>query len=121
MASAISADESFEQAITMVLRGDENTDNGLYSRVNLFVSHRHPRQRCRALKVINCVRFQTAQARLANASDDLSDTERARWLKRPIASYGKSRLLAAGPLNALRTAISAVGQCHRKKINGLAL
>jgi hypothetical protein len=99
MASAISADESFEQAITMVLRGDENTDNGLYSRVNLFVSHRHPRQRCRALKDINCVRFQTAQARLANASDDLSYTERARWLKRlsdrklrekPITGCGSS-------------------------------
>jgi hypothetical protein len=42
MASAISADESFEQAITIALRGDENTDNGLSSRVNLFVSHRRP-------------------------------------------------------------------------------
>ena len=82
MASAISADESFEQAITIALRGDENTDNGLSSRVNLFVSHRRPRQRCRALKIINCVRFQTAQARLANAGDDLSYTERACWLKR---------------------------------------
>jgi hypothetical protein len=43
MASAISADESFEQAITIALRGDENTDNGLSSRVNLFVSHRRAR------------------------------------------------------------------------------
>jgi hypothetical protein len=61
MASVISADESFEQAITIALRGDENTDNGLSSRVNLFVRHRRPRQWCRALKFINCVRFQTAQ------------------------------------------------------------
>jgi hypothetical protein len=70
MASVISADKSFAQAITIALRGDES------------------------------FRFQTAQARLANAGDDLGYTERAvaetTVSPLPIASYGKNRLLAAG-------------------------
>jgi hypothetical protein len=114
MASAIFADESFEQAITIALRGDENTDNGLSSRVNLFVRHRRPRQWCRALKIINCVSPSNCPARLANVGDDLSYTERACWLKR-LSHHADRKLREKTdyrlrvPLNALRTAISAVG------------
>ena len=101
MASAISADESFEQAITIALRGDENTDNGLSSRVNLFVSHRRPAPAV--------PRTENHQLRsLSNCPGPTGKRGRRPQLHRAgllaettvaplrIANYGKNRLLAAG-------------------------